>query len=151
MQSLDEFHAGVRQSQVQAQVSRVFFEPHVLVLCLCLLLWDFTWILLPSMACQWHTQAPSSLCQLGVSTHPFQPHHPEPGGKGTATRLCKEWLGNDTKSHYPQVKYCNFFVECRQGLDSSRRNGGYSLLEILKFWESCKIFHELKILFVHFY
>lgn len=65
MQSLDEFHTGVRQSQVQAQVSRVFFEPHVLVLCLCLLLWDFTWILLPSMACQWHTQAP--LCASWVS------------------------------------------------------------------------------------
>lgn len=45
----------------------------------------------------------------------------------------------------------NFFVGCRQGLDSSRRNGGYLLLEILKFWESCKIFHELQIFFFHFY
>lgn len=39
MQSLEEFHT---------QVSRVFLEPHVLGLCLCLLLWGFMWILLPS-------------------------------------------------------------------------------------------------------
>lgn len=57
------------------------------------------------------------------------------GGRGTAERLWKEWLGSDTKSHYPEVKYVTSLLNV-DSLGASRRKGGYLLLEILKFWES---------------
>lgn len=99
----------------------VFLEPHVLGLCVCLLLGDFTWILLPNVACQWHTRAPPCASWVSALTHSNLPILNQElcaktGGRGTAKRLCEEWLGNDTKSRGPKVKYITSLLNVDRAL-----------------------------------
>lgn len=140
MQSLDEFHTGVCQSWVQAQVSRCSLSPLcwfcVSVSCFGILHGFYfpTW---PASGTLRLLAVPAG-CQ-----HSFVPTSPS-WGRGTATRLCKEWLGNDTKSHYPEVKYVTSLLNVDRALTHLE---GMVHTYCLRFWNSgnpAKYFMSLK-------
>lgn len=53
-----------------------------------------------------------------------------------------------TAINYPEVKYVTPVSNTERVL-AWLKSGGYLLLEILKFWGFYRIFHQLKISFIH--
>lgn len=97
----------------------------------------------------WHTLAPpcaSWVSALTLSNLPIlsQELCTKTGGRGTAERLCGEWLGNDTKSYGPKVKYVTSLLNVDRALTHLE---GMVDTYFLRFWNSgnpAKYFTSLK-------